>query len=132
MGRVARLELEPETNCYPLSSMQQGMLFHALRARTPGVDISQVVVECPEALDAGALEQAWQHVARRHEILRTRFLFEGLDEPRQQVQQQLKVPFKEKDWRGPTAAKQAARLEKLLQEERRAGFEPAVAPLMRV
>ena len=55
--------------------MQQGMLFHTLRARERGVDISQIVIDCPEDVDAAAFEQAWQRLAERHAILRTSFLY---------------------------------------------------------
>jgi len=132
MASGAKLKIEFTEGSYPLSSMQQGMLFHTLRAREPGVDISQIVVDCPGDVDAATFEQAWQRLAERHAILRTSFRWEGLDEPRQQVHQQVRVPFSQKDWQGLTAAEQEAKLESLLEEERRIGFEPSVAPLMRV
>ena len=132
MASGAELKIEFTEGSYPLSSMQQGMLFHTLRARERGVDISQIVVDCPENVDAAAFDQAWQSLAERHAILRTSFRWEGLDEPRQQVHPQVRIPVARKDWQGLTEAEQAAKLESLLEEERRIGFEPAVAPLMRV
>src|SRR5204863_1562070 len=41
-------------------------------------------------------------------------------------------PFSQQDWQGLPASEQAARLEAFLAQERRLGFEPGVAPLIRV
>ena len=46
--------MTPET--LPLSPMQQGMLFHHLKEPHSGVDIEQLVVHLPEAIDAPRLE----------------------------------------------------------------------------
>ena len=45
---------------YPLSPMQQGMLFHALYVAQPGVDVEQMVCAFHEALDIPTFERAWR------------------------------------------------------------------------
>jgi len=55
---------------YPLSPMQQGMLFHSLFAPASGVYIQQPNYELHGNLDISAFERAWQ-VVDRHPILRT-------------------------------------------------------------
>src|SRR6266404_1003101 len=131
MAIGAEIKLGSRECCYPLCPMQEGMLFHALRTRESGVDICQVIVDCPEELDGAVMERAWQQLAERQAVLRTSFRWEGLSEPLQEVHAHARIPVTHKDWGWP-ASEQDARLEELLQEERRQGFELAVAPLMRV
>ena len=51
---------------FPLSPIQEGMLFHSLYAHRSGVDVEQMVCSLSEPIDAGAMERAWQAVANRH------------------------------------------------------------------
>ena len=48
------LKEEPTNDSYPLSAMQQGMLFHNLSSRETGVDVEQIFCALRENLDAGA------------------------------------------------------------------------------
>ena len=84
---------------YPLSPMQQGMLFHALKDGGSGVYVSQIGVEI-RGLDAGRLRSAWQAVSDRHAALRTGFVWQELSGLAQQVvYRRVDVPFIEEDWR---------------------------------
>ena len=69
---------------YPLSPLQEGMLFHSLYAGQSGVDIAQLICDWREEINEPAFSQAWPQVAERHPILRTSFIWEGLESPRQQ------------------------------------------------
>ncbi|MDZ7307315.1 MAG: amino acid adenylation domain-containing protein [candidate division KSB1 bacterium] len=117
---------------YPLSPMQQGMLFHSLYAPQAGVYVEQMSCRLHGELDRTAFRKAWQEVLNRHTILRTAFVWEGLAEPLQVVQPQVELPLVELDWRALPPAEQKARLADYRQEERRRGFDPTVAPLMRL
>src|SRR3954471_348263 len=77
---------------YPLSPLQQGMLFHALAEPHGGVDIEQLVFTLREAVDAARLRSAWERVVARHGILRTAFRWDGA-EPMQEVMDAEEVPF---------------------------------------
>ncbi len=76
---------------YPLTPLQQGMLFHALYEAQPGVDIEQLVLTIRADLDFEAFERAWQWVVDRHAILRTSFKWEDLDQPQQQVHKNVRA-----------------------------------------
>ena len=65
--------------------MQQGMLFHSLCARQPGVDVEQLLITLPEALKTDPFERAWRWAAQRHAILRTVFHWEETDKTFQAV-----------------------------------------------
>src|SRR6202011_3361381 len=71
---------------YPLSPLQHGMLFHYVQSgRETGVDIEQLEAHLHEPIREQAFSQAWGAIADHHPVLRTRFRWEGLDAPRQEV-----------------------------------------------
>lgn len=117
---------------YPLSPLQQGMLFHSLYGKEPGVDVEQILTELHEDLNVAAFHQAWQRIVERHAILRSSFQWEGIDEPLQEVNHQVRIHWEFKDWRGLSHSEQNNRLDAYLQAERRRGFNLAIAPLMRL
>jgi len=117
---------------YPLSPMQQGLLFHSLYSPGSGTYVEQVSCRIERGLDVEALKRSWQSIVDRHPILRTSFLWEGLSEPQQVVHKEVEVPWKEEDWRSITAAEQSERLRTFLAKDQEAGFEFSRAPLMRV
>ncbi|MBI3418057.1 MAG: amino acid adenylation domain-containing protein, partial [Verrucomicrobia bacterium] len=117
---------------YPLSPLQQGMLFQHLVAPGSGVDIEQMVCTLPEAIALGALRDAWQRVVDRHAILRTGFRWEGLESPQQEVWKNVTVPFDFEDWSRLSDDQQKYRLVEFLRTDRLRGFAINEAPLMRV
>ncbi|MBW4636661.1 MAG: amino acid adenylation domain-containing protein [Gloeocapsa sp. UFS-A4-WI-NPMV-4B04] len=117
-------------DAYPLSPMQEGMLFHSLLAPTSGVYIDQLRFDLHGNLDVSAFAQAWQQVIARHPVLRTAFVWEGLEKPIQVVVREVNIPWEYQDWQQFSAIEQQEQLETLLQEDQR-GFELSKAPLMR-
>ncbi|PSF37373.1 non-ribosomal peptide synthase [Aphanothece hegewaldii CCALA 016] len=114
---------------YPLSPLQQGMLFHSLYAPHGGGYIIQMSYEIEGILDKIAFEQAWQQVINRHSILRTAFVWEKLEQPLQVVGRSVKVRIEHLDWRNSDFEEQ---LEEFLQQQRYTGFNLSKAPLMRL
>jgi amino acid adenylation domain-containing protein len=117
---------------YELSPLQQGMLFHSLRAPDSGMYFHQVAYSLQGAVDVQAFGQAWQRVVDRHPVLRTSFHWENLDKPLQVVHRKVKLPLEQLDWRGLPPAEQEAKLEAYLQENRQRGFALTQAPLLRL
>jgi hypothetical protein len=117
---------------YPLSPMQQGMLFHSLYAPESGANIEQTLCTLPEALNISAFEQAWQRVVERHPVLRTRFRWEGLAVPLQEVHQRVPLSLERHDWRGLSLEEREERLQLYLRADRRRGFQLTEAPLLRL
>jgi len=118
---------------YPLSPLQHGMLFHHVHSgRHTGVDIEQLEMRLRETIDAADMERAWAAVAARHAVLRTRFRWEGLDAPLQEVLDAIAVPFEVRDLAAQPASAQQAAIAEFLAADRRHGFDLAAAPLWRV
>ncbi|MDH0896152.1 MULTISPECIES: non-ribosomal peptide synthetase, partial [unclassified Pseudomonas] len=114
---------------YPLSPMQQGMLFHTLYEQAAGDYINQLRVDV-DGLDAERFQAAWQATVAVHDILRAAFAWQGLEAPIQVVHRQVEVPLAIHDWRGQP--RQARELDILAKAERDQGFELSRAPLLRL
>src|SRR5271169_5601709 len=93
-------------NIYPLSPMQQGMLFHTLLSPKTGVYFNQIIYTLTGRLQEAAMQRAWREVTDRHEPLRTLFVWEGQEKPLQVVRRRVTLPWEEHDWRGLSAAEQ--------------------------
>jgi natural product biosynthesis luciferase-like monooxygenase protein len=121
------------TEHYPLSPLQHGMLFHHIQSggRT-GVDIEQLVGHLHERMQEGVFSEAWVAVTAQHAVLRTRFRWEGLDTPRQEVLATIRTPIASVDLCSQSAAEQAVTLSTFLESDRRQGFNLSEAPLWRV
>ncbi|HEX6289429.1 MAG TPA: amino acid adenylation domain-containing protein [Herpetosiphonaceae bacterium] len=117
---------------YPLTPLQQGLLFHALYAPQSGAYIVQVGLRFTGTLDVSALQRAWQQVVAHHAILRTAFLWGRVATPHQVVRCQLDVPFTIRDWRAATGDEQQRQLDAWRAADRAAGFDLTSAPLLRV
>jgi amino acid adenylation domain-containing protein/non-ribosomal peptide synthase protein (TIGR01720 family) len=117
---------------FHLSPMQQGMLFHSLYTPNTDVYIGQFSCALQGDLDADALAAAWQQTIDRHEVLRSSFVWEKLDEPLQLIHTDVSVPLEQYDWRGRAGDEQAGRWEAFLAGERRRGFNLSTPPLMRL
>ena len=58
---------------YPLSPMQEGMLFHSLYGSDSGIYTTQLVCELNGHLNEDSFEMAWQAAVDAHAVLRTGF-----------------------------------------------------------
>jgi len=116
---------------YPLSSMQEGMLFHSLESPESGLYFEQVACTLVGELDVPAFVNAWQRVVDRHPILRTAFVWEKRDEPFQVVFRQVELPWDHHDWRGLSPDEEERRFAALIIADRARGFALAKPPLLR-
>ncbi len=116
---------------YPLSPMQQGMLFHTLYEPESGVYFEQFCLTLSGNLDVSALQQACLRVVKRHPVLRTLVVWEKQEKPLQIVCKQVDLPWRNYDWRSLSSQEQQDRLEAFLQADRVQGFALDKAPLMR-
>src|SRR6185369_11205023 len=83
---------------YPLSPMQQGMLFHSVFGSGEDVYVEQFTVRLRGAIDVDAFREAWTTIAHRHPILRSSFNWEDADQPVQIVHREAVAPFVHCDW----------------------------------
>lgn len=116
---------------YPLTPVQDGILFHTLYAPDAPLYIQQYTCLIHGTLDESAFVEAWQLVIDRHQSLRSLLTWEGRDRPLQIVRRRVAPEWLRQDWTQSSPGEQAQRLEELLAADRRRGFSLDVAPLMR-
>jgi len=116
---------------FPLSPLQQGMLFHYLKEPHSGIDIEQLVVHLPEVIDHARMRSACEWLVHQHDALRARLSWEDVEQPRQEILDAVSLPFIFVDAQSDSPAKRDERFARLLQEDRLAGFDLSVAPLVR-
>jgi amino acid adenylation domain-containing protein len=126
------MQMKNVEDFYPLSHIQQGILFHSLNAPNSGVYHEQRSFTLRGDLDISAFKHSWQRVVDRHPILRTAFIWEGLKEPIQVVHRQVSLPWEQQNWHGLSQIERAEQLAAFLEVDRKRGFEFSKAPLMRM
>jgi natural product biosynthesis luciferase-like monooxygenase protein/amino acid adenylation domain-containing protein len=126
------MSAKPRAGLHRLSPVQQGMLYAVISGDRPGVHVQQVVCDLPEAIDVDTLRVALEVAVQRHPVLRTRFVWEDLEEAVQEEQAEVDVPLNAVDWRALASAEQATRLEQYLSADRRQGVDLSRGPLHRL
>ncbi|MEP7308333.1 MAG: amino acid adenylation domain-containing protein [Acidobacteriota bacterium] len=128
---VARLGADRIEDVYPLSPMQQGMLYHSVLAGGSPVYVEQFSCSIGGPLDVDRFRAAWQWVIERYTALRTAFFWQQAEQPVQVVFSSVPVPWAAADWRGLSEGQRQAQLETLRDEDRRKGLPLDAPPLLR-
>jgi amino acid adenylation domain-containing protein len=117
---------------FPLSPMQQGMLFHAVLNPDSPAYFQQLVARLDGPLDPAAFEAAWNQLLARHDALRAGFVWEGREHPAQDFAENLTIPFRHLDWAGADPEIVQERLDRFLADDRTRPFALDAPPLMRM
>jgi amino acid adenylation domain-containing protein/non-ribosomal peptide synthase protein (TIGR01720 family) len=123
---VAGLGVRPAEieDVYPLSPLQQGMLFRAVYDPDSRDYFEQDGSEIRGRLDVDTFLAAWQRVVDRHAVLRSRFVWAGVPRPLQVVLRRPEIPVERLDWTGTSPAGVTARFDELMRADRAAGLDP--------
>jgi len=116
---------------YPLSPMQQGMLFHSIYNEGSGEYFEQFHCKMHGDLNQAAFERALKSVIHRHSALRTAFVWKKVGKMLQVVQREVELPLKVEDWSSLSEEEQSQKFAQLLQDDRAQGMNVAKAPVMR-
>ena len=121
-------------DAYPLTRMQQGMLYELLADAGKGAyhNVTSFRVQEPAGFDPGAMRAAAAAVVRRYEILRTAFDWSTYEEPLQLVHHEAELPVGVDDLRGQDDAAQSAAVRDHVRAESVRWFELSVPPLIRL
>ncbi|MEM1319017.1 MAG: amino acid adenylation domain-containing protein [Bacteroidota bacterium] len=117
---------------YPLSSLQEGLLFHALYDASSPVYVEQLSLGLPTGVDMVQFKKAWEYLMRNHSILRSAFYYEDLKIPVQCVYKTATLPFEVLDYSHLSAKEQALEIEAFALADQQKGFDFTQAPLMRL
>lgn len=114
----------------PLSFAQERLYF--IEKLTPGTGLYNIpsYFETRAEVDPRVLDRTLQEIARRHQILRTRF-FEARGRPLHQVVPNAEIVLDVDDLRGLPAQEEVAMLERISRWNAETPFDLSQAPLMR-
>lgn len=117
---------------YPLSPLQQGMMFHSLVAPDSGVYVEQIMCELQGKLELPAFRQAWIDVLDRQSIFRT--LIHEVEGERsvQLVRKKVQLPWVEEDLRAVPESQWEEQVDRIVLQDRIKGYDFTKAPLMRL
>ncbi|HEY4939136.1 MAG TPA: amino acid adenylation domain-containing protein, partial [Actinomycetota bacterium] len=117
---------------YPLTPLQEGMLFHSLVDAEGRAYLTQLTLRLSGVGDPQALDLAVRRLVDRTPILRSSVVWEGVDEPLQVVHREVVVPIAHHDWRHLANSERDGELQKLLARNVAADVDLTQAPLLRV
>jgi len=117
---------------YPLSPMQKGMLFQHLLEPESVAYFLQMDYRLEGPLERTHFKESWQEITRRHGILRTSFIHEGLPDPLQVVLKERSPQFIFEDLRSLSKGEQQHRITAVKQQEKEKGFDLQREPLLRI
>ncbi|MGP0067607.1 MAG: amino acid adenylation domain-containing protein [Isosphaeraceae bacterium] len=117
---------------YPLTPVQEGMLYHTLADPEAGRYVEQFVCRLRGDLDLPALRESWQHLVARHPALRSTIHWTDLGGSYQVVHSRADHSLDYQDWRRLTPIEQDERLTTYLGSDRRRGFILSRPPLSRL
>ena len=117
---------------FPLTPMQEGILFHSLMTPNSGMYFEQFSCKIHGNLDLSLFQAAWTQSVQRHPALRTLISWKKRKQPIQIVLNQVEIPWMISDWREIPAEKQVSELNAYLVNDREKGFELDDPPLMRL
>lgn len=76
---------EEVKSIYPLTSMQQGMLFHKIEDSTSLNYVLQTVLSIKQDLSLQIIKKTLKQLSNKHEILKTRIFYKKVTSPRQAI-----------------------------------------------
>ncbi len=117
---------------YPLTPMQEGMLFHALQDTKSTAYHEQIRLTLQGDLEPANYGLAWQKLVLRHDILRTVFIVNKTQLALQAVLNNVPSVFVFEDWSTQASELQHQNLERYLQTDLADKFNLAEQPALRI
>ncbi len=117
---------------YPLTALQQGLLYHSQIAPDSGLYIQQFEIRLHEQLKISSFKESWQKITAWCDVLRTRFIMSDNGDFYQNLVQGADLEWIEGDWSQFTPVEQEKKWQVYLGDDRRRGFDFSQAPLARL
>ncbi|MCM3126807.1 non-ribosomal peptide synthetase [Paenibacillus provencensis] len=116
---------------YPLSPMQESLLFHSLYDQGD-MYFEQMIFSLEGHVDEQALENSLNKVINRYDILRTVFVYDKINKPRQVVLKKRNIKIRLVDLTNIHETERNNHVSQLAIEDRRIGFDLSKGPLLRL
>ncbi|MCY9381592.1 amino acid adenylation domain-containing protein [Bacillus inaquosorum] len=117
---------------YPLSYMQEGMLFHSLLQKDSQAYVEQASFTIEGKVNSQFFQNSINALVARHDIFRTIFISQNVSSPQQVVLRERNIIVQEKDITHLNEEKQTQFIEQLKEKDRAQGFHLQKDMLMRI
>ncbi|MFI2353055.1 condensation domain-containing protein, partial [Streptomyces sp. NPDC019443] len=117
---------------YPLTALQQGMVFHSQLSSDAGMYWVQNGLLLEGELDLDALKRAWELVFARHEVLRSAVVWDGVPEPLAVVSRSVPLPLRVMDFSRLEEDARRQRMDAFLAEDWARGADFSAPTLVRL
>ncbi|WP_260984883.1 condensation domain-containing protein, partial [Paenibacillus xylanexedens] len=117
---------------YPLSPMQEGMLFQSLREPKSSAYFEQMSFTIQGTMHESYLEKSLSLLLERYDIFRTVFVYEALERPLQIVLKKSNPSIVFKDFTGLPEDEIKCKVERFKQSDREQGFDLTNDVLLRI
>ncbi|GHH30267.1 hypothetical protein GCM10017790_63750 [Amycolatopsis oliviviridis] len=117
---------------WPLSPLQEGLLFHTADEEGPDVYASMRTLALDGPLDAARFRASWQALLDRHAALRASFHQLESGTAVQAIAREVTLPWRETDLSGLPEDEALAEFDRLAEEQHAARFDLAEGPLLRL
>ncbi len=118
-------------DCYPLTSTQEGMLFHLQQKPRSGAYFEQLWFDMEGSLSVSSFTSAWQAIVQRHPALRTVFRSDRNGRPLQIVMHDGTPELTVHHWDQDSGETRQVWIERLLLEDRSRPFDLEHGSLLR-
>ncbi|MCP4147926.1 MAG: non-ribosomal peptide synthetase, partial [bacterium] len=133
------LEKKQIVDIYPLSTMQENMLFHALSSMETAVPtessaayFEQMSLELRGQVQLTLLEKTFNKLVEKYDVLRTVFLYQTKGRPAQVLLKEFTNVIHYEDLTRIGAGEAKKAVEQFKKDDREAGFDLTIGPLMRI
>ncbi|MCB9251757.1 MAG: non-ribosomal peptide synthase/polyketide synthase, partial [Flavobacteriales bacterium] len=116
---------------YPLSGLQEGLLFHSLYNNNAGSYVEQLNCDIRD-LDIAVFQKSWDHILDSFSILRTGFFTKIFSDSFQVVYKKVSLPIYKEDLSQLNQEDQETFISDYLNKDIEKGFDMSLAPLMRI
>ncbi|HDR7471131.1 amino acid adenylation domain-containing protein [Bacillus toyonensis] len=129
---MSTFKKEHVQDMYPLSPMQEGMLFHTLTDQDSNTYLVQMVVPMRGALDIELLVESFRLLNERCDVFRTTFLYEKLKKPLQVVLSERPIQIHVEQFLHYSKEVKNQFVQEYLKKDRKRGFHLTKDPLVRL
>ncbi|MCX6579064.1 MAG: amino acid adenylation domain-containing protein [Candidatus Aminicenantes bacterium] len=127
------METEGHVNqIYPLSPMQEGILFHSLYDRSFLTYFEQMSFQVSGHLHIESVKKSLDRLFECHDILRTAFVYENTKQPLQVVLKKREADFTYKDLRGLNSKEKEKFIEEFKEKDKQRSFNLTQDVLLRL
>ncbi|MFD3262299.1 amino acid adenylation domain-containing protein, partial [Paenibacillus lentus] len=117
---------------FPLTPMQEGMLFSSIYDEDSEAYLQQKVITIEGDLNIALLQQSFQLLVDRHDILRTNFVYEKIQSPMQVVFHERQAHIHFEDISNLPQAEQEHYVARFIENDRAQGFNLVKGELIRM